>query len=233
MKRKNITYLRKGAFAAATVLLLSACGKETFSEGTSAQPEKRGGVRIGLSVDKALVSGMTKATAEDTFDVTSDMLTLSITGDTTLTWSAMTDMPEIIYLNEGSYLAEVRSNHPTAEADDEPYYTGRENFTVEDERVTSVNIACRMTNMVVSVRFAGNIAGLTGYKMSYFPLSDNTQTLFTVTEEQNTPVPKRVYLTPFPFGIKIEGRLNGSRWSKSILIYEDITEGTYHNITIQ
>lgn len=235
MKRINTYGLRNGAIGAALLLLFSACSKETLTPAPEhpAVPEGKGGVRIGLKLDKTLASGMTKATVEDTYDVTPDMLTLSITGDTTLTWDTMTDMPEIIYLNEGTYRAEVQSNHPKAKADDKPYYTGKEDFTVEDERVTSVDIACRMTNMVVSVRFTGNIAGLTGYKMNYFPLEDNTQTLFTVTEEQNVSVPKRVYLTPFPFGIKIEGRLNGSRWSKNILIYDDIAEGIYHNITIQ
>ena len=235
MKRINTYGLRNGAIGAALLLLFSACSKETLTPapGHPAVPEGKGGVRIGLKLDKALASGMTKATVEDTYDVTPDMLTLSITGDTTLTWSKMTDVPEIIYLNEGSYRTEIRSSHQASVADDKPYYMGSSDFTVTDEQVTSVNVLCRMTNLVVSVRFAGNIAGLTGYKMSYFRPDDNTTILYSVTEAQNTPTPKRVYLTPAPYGVRIEGRLNGSRWNKNIIVYEDIAAGTYHNITIQ
>lgn len=201
------------------------------------QPEpQKSGIAVKLALSGALQSAQTRVAVDDNYPMSADMLSAMIVqgNEMIISWAKFTDIPAIVYLPVGNYSLVVKTNGERKQINERPMYYGENPFTIAPDVVTSLTATAAIQSMAVSVTFADAISPLTAYKMTYFDLTKPNIALATVSEMQNQPTAKRLYIdTPFAFGVKIEGRLNGSKWSKNVIQYENLTFGTYLNITVK
>lgn len=224
--RKLLKYI-----SLAAITLMAACNDDRPTPQVDTPPS---GVRIALALDTKM-QGDTKAAVEDTYPMTAEMLSATIKqGDDVLhAYDKLSDIPTVLYLTPGQYTIALATNGQRSPVNEVPYYIGETPFTIAEGVVTSILAEAAIQSMAVSVTPTGDVDRLTSYKMSYYNLSNPDQILMVVTEQQNKPTPKRVYIdTPFPYGIRIEGRIDGVRWVKNVLVYDNLAKQTYHNISV-
>lgn len=241
-------------------MMLASCSnqiEQPQKDGTQDQ-ELRSGVRIALSMDVAMngltsksngntkgaygsnldlvvTFATTRATVEDNYPMKEEHFSAVIKQDDLVlhSFDKLSDIPSVLYLEPGNYSIAIATNGTRSQINELPMYQGETPFTVETGKVSAVNAKASIRSMAISVSFSGLVENLASYKMSYYHLSTPDKILMVVTEQQNTPHAKRVYMdTPFPYGIKIEGRMDGVRWVKNVLVYDDLSVQTYHNITV-
>lgn len=252
--------MKRFILLSAAVMMMTSCGEQVkLPEQETGQDPQKSGVRIVLSMDMAM-SGLigksgshhttgaygsgidqvitlapTRVAVQDNYPMTQENFRAVIKQEQTVlhSYERLSQIPPVLYLEPGSYSITLETNGTRNPINEMPLYQGQTPFTVEPGKVSAINAKASIQGMAISVSFEGLIANLTSYKMSYYHLSTPDKVLLVVTEQQNTPLAKRVYMdTPFPYGIKIEGRLKGVRWVKNILVWQDLEAGTYHNITV-
>lgn len=224
--RKLLKYI-----SLAAITLMAACNDDRPIPEVDTPPS---GVRIAMALDTKML-GDTKAAVEDTYPMTAELLSATINQDGNVlhTYDKLSDIPAVLYLKPGKYTIALATNGQRSSVNEVPYYIGETPFTIAEGVVTSILAEATIQSMAVSVTPTGDVERLTSYKMSYYNLSNPDQILMVVTEQQNSPTSKRVYIdTPFPYGIRIEGRIDGVRWVKNVLVYDNLAKQTYHNISV-
>ena len=73
------------------------------------------------------------------------------------------EMPEIVTLPAGEYIAKVESGQVKAAEWDSPYFAGSKNFTITDGKITEVGkITCVLANVKVSIRYSDALKAVMG-----------------------------------------------------------------------
>ena len=200
-------------------------------------PAGKGALSVVLRTDGALGDAASKAAGQDTYPMTPDLLdaTIKKNGEAVGAWSPMSTMPPVVYLAPGNYTLEVQTRGERQAVNAIPLYKGTTPFEVKAGVVASIDAAIRLESMVVSLTFQDGWEKLTGYKLNYYALDDPQQlSLFQVLQADNTPTAKRAYIdTPFPLGIKVEGRIDGTLRRANLLVYTELEVRRYHNLILK
>lgn len=87
-------------------------------------------------------------------------------------------IPAELWLVSGNYFIEVSAGTPAAPGWEKNLcYAGRENFVISDGATTSLDVECKVTSTLFSVRFDESIPQwLTGYSVEIFPIEGDSAT---------------------------------------------------------
>ena len=131
-------------------LMLAGCDDPNYN-GESQEEGKLKVSTLSIDVD-ASETTVTRATVD-----VSGFTVRILEGKTGLlkqSW-IFSEMPEVITLPVGEYIAEVYNAEVKDAAFDAPYYYAKQNFTIAKNKITELNpMTCTLENVRVSVRYS-------------------------------------------------------------------------------
>lgn len=220
---KNILYI--------LVLSISLVG----CKHDSYQPDedKSSGVRLSISINGAM-NDLTKAFINDDFELQLSHLKGEIKkGDNVIAkWDDMSKAPDVIFLDPAVYTIEMQTKGVRNAINTVPMYVSSQEFEVESGKMKALQVGCTIESSAVTVVLTGDLTNITDYKLCFYHMNDHLKDLYIVTQAQNNPKPMKLYMDkPFPFGVRIEGKLNGRDWKKHVIVYE-VAHKNYYNLTL-
>lgn len=138
-------------FLCNTLFILVSCNKDNDDA-----PKASGFVHLSLSIDGGITVN------ENNFKSANldEFLVNIFTSDHQLflSYNQVTDVPDVITLDVGSYYVEVSSNNLSDAAFESAYYRGvSEVFAINTEETSEVSVVCTLANIAVSVEYTQNV----------------------------------------------------------------------------
>lgn len=212
-----------------SLLALLSLGCQRAQDETPIPPGK-GALQIELRLDNGVAEQASKATVQDPYVVTKQELAASVLQDKKVvaSWDPISEMPPVVYLEPGNYTFELQTRGARQAVNATPYYFGQTPFEVKAGLVSSIYANAVLKSLVVSMTLQGGWAVMDPYKLTCFALDKPETTLFQTTDKA-----ARLYIdTPFPYGLKVEGRVGGVSKKSNVLVYDHLEVGTYHHLTL-
>jgi hypothetical protein len=138
------------------ILLLTGCAsqEEEAGEGT-------------LQLRTAISASVQQATRSSADLESQAMVWISNSKGLIRRYDGLANVPSEIALNSGSYIAEAWAGDSVAASFDTRYFRGSKAFDIQANQVTSVELTCRIANVVTSVNYASDVDQvLKGYTLT-------------------------------------------------------------------
>ena len=144
--RKLNTYMNRLFLALISIsIAFVSCNKENYK-----YPDKQGGEgQISLKIESK--GSFTIPLKSSTVDVSTFKVNIKKDGVIVTSWTKYSDVPNVISLEIGTYTFEAFSSEGNVAAFDQPIYYGSQDFTIEPNKVSTINLTCKLSNMKVSI----------------------------------------------------------------------------------
>lgn len=161
---------------AATALLVAGCATDPAGEVAAG----KGRLMLDLGFDDE-VATRTVVEAPENVSIKIGKRDLGYTH----VFESLAEFPEELWLASGDYFIEVTGGDPTAPGFTRNLnYRGEKDFTISDGTVTPIVVNCTVATTLVTLGFDEEIGDwLTDYKVTLFPVANDTETTIVFDEE--------------------------------------------------